>query len=154
MGLSQAKIKELLANNRSRWEVLEDWLLETEPEKFTNAQLSKSLKLPSAAATRMIRAYLDVQRRENSETLYVLKRQGKTRWTIWVVHNRKGQDLLDEQLFDDLKTRVMDAYVPDTRRLAELEPRLRRRCERRIDWAINTLIGSVRVIVDDAFEGE
>lgn len=155
MGLSDDEIRNLYDSHKSRWQRLDEWLDETEPKQITNADVAKAMDVSPPVATRYIQAHLDVSRRPDSPTLFQLKRKGRTRTTVWQVHNRLAGQVIDRTLYEDFRTRILRAYVPDMAKLAEVNPRVRRRCERRIDYAIHNVVGAVAVLVDDALdEGE
>ena len=60
--------------NRPRWEVLEDWMIETEITRFTAYDLAASLNIPMGEASALINSHLGAQRSTRSRTLFVIKR--------------------------------------------------------------------------------
>ena len=154
MGLSDDEIRDLYDRHQTRWEKLDEWLDETEPKQITNADVAAAMDVSPAVATRYIQAHLDVSRRPDSPTIYQLKRKGRTRTAVWQVHNRLAGQLIDRTLYEDFRTRILRAYVPDMAKLAQVTPRRRKRCERRIDYAIHNVVGAVAVLVDDALDGD
>lgn len=117
----------------TRWERMEQWLFDYECEKFTAAELAFSLGVSNKEASRMISAYLDAQRRPESGTLYVLKRQGRTSQARWSVGEKTADArIIGGTLFEDIKAKIKRAYEPDLKRLAARNPRAARFVEAKL----------------------
>jgi len=110
-----------------RWQRLEAWIEETEPTNFTAHELAAAFGVSPREASRMIQSYLTAQRGRRSETIYTLKRAGRTKRAVWSV----GQTTADARtlgrvLFDDFLTTMKRAYAPDMERIREVNPRAAR----------------------------
>ena len=73
----------------TRWERLEEWLFDHEKERFTNRELAGDLEVSRFEASAIIQGYLDAQRSQNASTLFVLKREGRTKNAVWSVGQRQ-----------------------------------------------------------------
>lgn len=110
-----------------RWVQLEAWIEETQPQNFTAIELGQAFGISTREASRMIQSYLVAQRGRRSETIFVLKRAGRTKRAVWSV----GQTTADARtlgraLFDDFLTTMKRAYAPDMDRIREVNPRTAR----------------------------
>lgn len=144
-------------NTATRWEALEQWIFDNEEEPFTAVELASDWGTTTADATVTIQAYLDSQRRPNSNTLYVLKREGRTTRSVWSV----GQRTVDARviggvLFEDVAVKVKRAFEPDLKRLAAKNPRAARYAEQKIaavvEGALVVLASAVDQLGDDPEE--
>jgi hypothetical protein len=131
-GLSDDKIRELLVPRG--WQILEEWLLgrveslgladETWQVRFTVHQVADGLGVDTSRASRLIQAYLQAQRGDDSETLFVLQRSGRTRRAVWFADERSaGARERLSQFSQDVARTVERAVAPDLRRIAERNPR-------------------------------
>ena len=114
---------------RKLWEELEGYLINRQllGEEFNSIALAVDLDISRSKATRMIQAYLEAQRRQNSKTLCVLSRQGRTANAMWHVGARTYDvRLLTKQCLNDMTIKVTDALTPDLRRMIGLNPRTTR----------------------------
>lgn len=124
-----------------RWEILENWLYERAingvTPHFTSHEVADGLDIDTLTATRYIQAYLSAQRSTKSDTLFVLSRSGRTKTAIWHAGVRTSDARgTSHQFFDDVVTRFHRALEPDLKRIAVLNPRAGRKCER-----IVTMVG-------------
>lgn len=130
--------------NQARWERLEEWLFDHETEHFTSLDLADGLELRRQAASRYIQSYLTAQRRPNSTTLYVLKREGRTSRAEWSVGQRVADArVIGGTLFEDVSVKVKRAFGPDLEHLAALNPRAAKYAERKIEAVMD---GALRVL--------
>lgn len=133
----------------SRWERLEEWLFDHDTSRFTVYELAASLAISTGAASGLIQAYLHAQRLPDSTTLYVLKREGRTRSATWSV----GQRVVDaraigQTLFEDVSVKVKRAFAPDLKRIAERNPRTARYAEAKIDAVLAGALTVLKAAVD------
>lgn len=138
----------------TRWEALEAWIFDREEQPFIAAELAAAWRITSEKATETIQAYLDAQRRPNSNTLYVLKRVGRTRSAVWSVgHRTADAKIIGGVLFEDVAVKVKRAFKPDLHRLAAKNPRAARYAEQKIaaviDGALVVLAGAVDTMIDE-----
>src|SRR5262249_5161557 len=122
---------EIRRHSMARWEQLEEWLYDTEPDTFTSHDVAAGLHVSYGEASEFISAYLEAQRAENSRTLFVLKRSGRTSAAIWSYGDRVvDARAISRTLRDDVHVKVLHAFAPDLRRLATRNPRAAKRVER------------------------
>lgn len=138
----------------TRWEAVEAWIFDNGEGAFTATEMAASLGVPVARATESIQAYLDAQRRENSNTLYVLKRHGRTTASVWSVgHRTADARVIGGTLFEDVAVKVRRAFKPDLERLAEKNPRAARYAEQKIaavvDGALVVLASAVDAMIEE-----
>jgi uncharacterized protein YcbX len=138
----------------TKWEALEAWIFDNDEKAFTARSLAASVRITTVQATVAIQAYLDAQRRENSNTLYVLKREGRTTASVWSVgHRTADAKVIGGTLFDDVAVKVRRAFKPDLERLAEKNPRAARYAEQKIaaviDGALVVLASAVDAMIED-----
>jgi len=141
-------------NTITQWEALEAWIFDREEEPFMAVQLAADWQITTQAATTIIQAYLDAQRRPNSNTLYVLKRQGRTRSAVWSVgHRTADAKVIGGVLFEDVAVKVRRAFEPDLHRLAAKNPRAAKYAEQKIaavvDGALVVLASAVDTMIDE-----
>jgi hypothetical protein len=142
-------------DEQTRWEWLEDWLIDHEDETFTVHQLAASMGISTTTATWLIQGYLLAQRGKESHTLYVLKRQGRTRAAIWSSGLRRPDaQRLDTTLLDDIIVKVNRAWVHDARKLAEKNPKLAKRYERKVEAMMGGALVMLRTVLDDGLSDE
>jgi hypothetical protein len=114
----------------TKWEIFEDYLYSTTRRRFTCIIVAQDMSISHREASDLIQAYLKAQRRPNSTTAFVLCRQGRTSSAVWHVgvltDDVRG---LANQVVDDLAVKITGALIPDTRRQAELHPRVRQLAE-------------------------
>jgi hypothetical protein len=137
-----------------RWKVLEDWILGTGTMRFTAMQLAGSLRIPMSEASLLINSHLHSQRGRRSESLYLIKREGRTRNAAWTVGERTADvRILNDTLLGDIRVKVLRAWGPDMKRLAEINPRAARRVEMTlksvIDGALVVLAGALTDTSDE-----
>jgi len=140
--------------DKARWEILEEWLFDHEGEPFTNQTLANSLGASPREGSMLIRAHLGAQRKLDSQTLYVIKRDGRTSRAVWTSGERMiDAKALGNTLYEDVVVKVKKAYAPDLKRIGERNPRSRRYCERRIeavvDGALKVLAASIERFDDE-----
>jgi hypothetical protein len=140
------------------WEVLEEWLVDNDyPEshdRFTSATLVTGLDLSGSEASAMINSHLHAQRAPKSKTLYVLKREGRTRAAVWSVGVRKVDvEVINQTLYEDIRVKVRRAFAPDLLRVRQLNPGTARYVDKTIDSVVE---GAMRILAAalDAEEGE
>jgi len=139
---------------QTRWEMLEAWIFDNNEEPFTAVELADSINCDVQYATNVIQAYLDAQRRPNSNTLYVIKREGRTTNSVWSVGQRTvDAKVIGGVLFDDVRVKVNRAFKPDLDRLAEKNPRAAKYAGQKIaavmDGALVVLAQAVDAMDDD-----
>ena len=157
MGLSDDEIRDIYErhNRKSRWEVLEEVLIDHDTDRFTVGEIAGWLELSNAEGSLYIQAYLDAQRRPNSNTLFVLKREGRTSNAIWSVGERAADmRILGDTLFADVTRKVNRAFEPDLAKLAARNPRLRKRAERKIARVVGNALGYLRDMLDELHDAE
>lgn len=131
------------------WEQLEAWIIDHDTEEFTNRDIADSLDLPTGVVSAMIRSYLAAQRRPNANTLYVLKREGRTSNAVWSVGQRTvDARTIGSTLFEDVGVKVRRAFAPDLKRLAERNPRAARYVEAKIEAVITGALAVLAAAVD------
>jgi hypothetical protein len=136
-------------NTQTQWEQLEAWIFDREEEPFTAHMLAADFQWPVEQATILIQAYLDAQRRPNSNTLYVLKREGRTRNAVWSVgHRTADAKVIGGILFEDVAVKVKRAFEPDMKRLAEKNPRAAKYAEQKIAAVIDGALVVLASAVD------
>lgn len=137
-----------------RWEKMEAWLFDTYEDRegqFTNQELAQSLDVSNQEASRLIRAYVDAQRRANASTLYVLKREGRTASAMWSVGQRKMDvRIRNDQQFDDIVRSIERAYIPDLARYAARNPRLARYTWARVAAVLDGAMAVLAASLDTA----
>lgn len=138
----------------TKWEALEAWIFDNDEQRFTARSLAASIGISPLKATEAIQAYLDAQRRENSNTLYVLKREGRTTASVWSVgHRTADAKVIGGTLFEDVAVKVRRAFKPDLERLAEKNPRAARYAEQKIaavvDGALVVLASAVDTMISE-----
>jgi len=117
----------------SNWEKLEAWMIDHDSEHFTVYDIAKGMGVSVEEASGLIQAYLIAQRSPDSDTLYVLKRTGRTRAAVWSVGERVSDGhVICGTLFEDVKVKVKRAFEPDLTRLREKNPRAARYVEAKI----------------------
>jgi hypothetical protein len=143
-----------MAEDKARWEVLEEWLFDHEDERFTNRSIADSFETTPQEGSALIRSHLIAQRRDDSKTLYVIKRDGRTSRAVWSA----GQRVIDAKalgntLYEDVVVKIKKGYKRDLDRLSERNPRAARYCERRIeavvDGALKVLAASIERFDDE-----
>lgn len=133
----------------SRWERLEEWLFDNDTKSFTVYELAEAFEITTSAASGLIQAYLYAQRLPDSTTLFVLKREGRTRAASWSVGQRVADArAIGQTLFDDVTVKVKRAYAPDLRRIAERNPRNARYAEAKIDAVMAGALTVLKAAVD------
>ena len=104
------------------WRDLEKWLVPNEP--FFVDQVAEAFDTDNVYASAMIQDYLRAQRSKHSETVFILRREGRTRGATWTAGRRTVDARhVGQTLYEDVKTKMLRAYKPDLERLAELNPR-------------------------------
>lgn len=144
--LSQEEIHNILHSVES-WRTLERYLDATVPgggEVGSNGQLASALGITNVEASTLIQNYLYVQRKQDSETKYVIYRMGRTRGAVWYCGTR-SRDLKrrGNQFKDDIKANVARAFAPDLAQISALNPALAHRCEGIIEAVTE---GALRVL--------
>jgi len=145
-GLTLEEIEALLMK---RWEILERWLASRKKHSkqgalawFSVIDLALSLDVPVQEASKMVQSYLRMQRKEESPTMFVLVRSGRTRAAVWGIGNRVDHaKARDGTLYEDVYTTVLRGYRPDIQRLAALNPQ-------HADWFEQKLV----MVVDGALK--
>src|SRR5215475_4150345 len=116
----------------SKWELLEEWLFENEITRFTVFDVAEAFEIEVAEASGLIQGYLRAQRQEGSNTLFVLKREGRTRSAVWSCGQRQvDARMIGGTLFEDVAVKVQRAFAPDLRRLAARNPKAAKYAEQK-----------------------
>lgn len=137
-------------DEQPRWLWLEEWLIDHEGEQFRVYDLAERMRISPTTATLLIQSYLIAQRRKNSQTVYTLKRTGRTRAAIWSFGLRKPDaEQLDMTLYEDVVVKVRGAWAPDAKRLADLNPKLAKRYERKVEAVMSGALVVLRNALDD-----
>lgn len=132
-----------------RWQILESWLSrDWQPEKFSARDLARELEIERCEASGLIYAYRDAQR--NGKTLFVLKREGRTRAAVYSIGERTTDAMaLSRQLFSDVQVKVRNAYEPDLRQLAAINPH----AAKRVELTLNAVLEGAMPILAAALNG-
>jgi hypothetical protein len=139
----------------TRWERLESWLFDNEIERFDVHQLAAGLGEDTHEATWIIQSYLIAQRAKNSSTLFVLKREGRTRRAVWSVGQRTADArVIGGTLFEDVNVKVRNAFAPDLKRLAEKNPRAARYAAAKIEAVTDGAMKVLAAAVDNFGEDD
>jgi hypothetical protein len=111
---------------------------------FTVYDVAGMLEIPTRTATGLIQAYQQEQWRPDSETAFVIKRQGRTRAAVWSAGVRK-KDVKQVNLtfYEDMTVKARRAFQPTLERIAVLNPRQAEEVTKTID---GTLEGAFRVM--------
>lgn len=115
-----------------RWEQLEAWIYDTHQDggNFTNYDVADGLEISNRQATYFIQAYQEAQRKPDSNTLYVIHRDGRTKRAVWTAGVRTADArAVSHQFFDDVQHRWLRAIEPDLAHIAERNPRARPKCK-------------------------
>ena len=139
---------------KTRWERLEEWLIDHEDAHFDAHQLAKSMRVPVGEASNLISGHLTAQRGKKSKTLFVLKRQGRTRNAVWSVGERTADaHLINQTLFTDIDVKIRKAFAPDLNALKARNPRAARRVELTlsavVDGALAVMAAALNGVNDD-----
>jgi len=133
----------------AQWEELEEWLFDHDTERFNVHELATSMEIETPHASQLIQSHLTAQRRPDSTTLFVLKREGRTKTAIWSVGQRTvDARIIGGTLFEDVSVKVHRAFEPDLRRLAERNPRAARYAERKIEAVMEGALTVLKAAVD------
>ncbi|MBA2742686.1 MAG: hypothetical protein H0U46_11845 [Actinobacteria bacterium] len=144
-----------MAELTTRWERLEAWLFDNDTREFTVYELAGDLKIPTCEASALINAYLAAQRSVNPTTLYVLKRQGRTRNAVWSVGQRTADArIIGGTLFEDVAVKVRRAFEPDLQRIAERNPRAAKYADAKIAAVMDGALKVLAAAVDSSFSDE
>jgi hypothetical protein len=118
---------------KPQWEVLEDFLIEQMADGGrigTNAELASKMGVSTWTATARIQAHLVAQRGKRTRTLFVLHREGRTKQAVWYAGVRaENVKAISGEFFHDVQTRFVRALAPDLSRIAEVNPRMAKKCE-------------------------
>lgn len=143
-----------------RWEKMEAWLFDYfngVPKAgawFTSTELSESAGIPRNEASRWVRAYVDAQRRSNANTLYVLKREGRTSLARWSVGERTADvRMINQTLYEDIHVKVHRAWKKDLERIAARNERAARFAEAKMTAIVDGALVMIASILD-AEDGE
>jgi hypothetical protein len=106
-----------------QWEQLEEYI-DSGVTGFCSLNVAHDLKVDRRRASRIIKAYVDAQRRPRSLTAYVLRRSGRTSSAWWYAGVRSDDvRQLTAQCVDDIGVTIREALIPDLNRMALLNPR-------------------------------
>jgi hypothetical protein len=134
---------------KPRWEVLEEWLIDHDDEPFSALRLAKGLGISVAEASALIQAYLVAQRSQTSETLYVLKRIGRTRAAEWSIGERTADaHRICGTLWEDVHVKVHRAFKPDLDHLRVVNPRAARYVEAKLVAVLDGALQMLAVALD------
>lgn len=110
----------------TKWEQFEEYLFDQHVTNtsFNSQAVAADLNITRREASRQIQNYLNAQTRLNSNTLFVLTRDGRTRRAMWHVGARAADARgLSRQTADDVKRRFDRFVMPTMRRIGEKNPR-------------------------------
>lgn len=152
--LSLTETKTILENALPRWLKLEEWLFSYAATggRFTSRSYAAAAGISGEEASQRIQCYLEAQRRPNSRTLYVLKREPGTRTSkaVWSVGERTADvRAIGLAYFDDTVRRFTRAVERDLERVAEITPQTRRR----VTAMVESTFSAVSVILANAVNG-
>jgi len=134
------------------WETLEAWLFDHDAERFTVYDIAGGMSISVIEASGLIQAYLSAQRADKPRTLYVLKRDGRTKAAVWSVGQRTADARsIGKTLFEDVEVKVLRAFAPDLERLAERNPRAARYAKAKIVAVIESALPMLAASVDLMF---
>ena len=147
----------------ARWERLESYLFDHDKggTEFTAEEYAEEVGHDSIAeGTWDIQSYLRAQRRQDPDTLYVLRRvQGtRTRNARWAVGVRtRDVRAISTGFYDDVRARVHRAFVPDLLAIKAKNPRAAKEVETKlmgiVDGALKVLEAASRGIGPDDDDG-
>ena len=134
------------------WEQLEAWLIDHDTEHFTVYDIASSMSISVYEASGLIQAYLAAQRGPKSNTLYVLKRDGRTKAAVWSVGQRTADARsVGKTLFEDVSVKVLRAFDPDLERLAQRNPRAAKYARAKITMVTGHALAILAASVDVMF---
>ena len=124
------------------WEILEEWMFLNEGRLFTVHELAADLGISVERASRMIVSYQRAQRGRRAKTLYVIKRQhGRTSAAVWSFEVRVADvRALSKTTYEDIKVKLLRAFVPDIARIGERNPAAGKLAGRRVEAAVEHII--------------
>jgi len=117
----------------TKWEQFEEFLFEVAPLGGCigpSTAIAPVLGETPAETSQIIQAYLDAQRSQTSRTLYVLRREGRTKSAIWYSGVRTADvRAIGHEYFEDVQKKFLRALQPDLTRVAARNPRAAKKCE-------------------------
>lgn len=112
------------------WEEFEELLFawnEVGKTSFTQTEVAEDLGVSGPRATQLIQAYLDAQL-AGKQTLFVLKRTGRTTNAIWHIGTTKDDyRKVLSQFSDDTENRISEYLSPMVDLIVDKNPRMRQR---------------------------
>jgi hypothetical protein len=139
----------------ARWERLEEFLVDHDTETFSVYDIAAGMGVTVETASDLIQSYLGAQRAVNPRTLYVLKREGRTRSATWSVGQRTTDArIISNVLFDDVQVKVHRAWKHDLDRLKEKNPQAARYVEAKLVAVVDGALQMLAVALDaeDGYE--
>jgi hypothetical protein len=142
------------------WQELETWLFDMYDEhgpkfRFTSHTIQDDLKVSGYDASTLIQSYLEAQRRPDSETLFVLKREGRTSAAIWSMGIRTADArAMGNTLYRDITVKVKRAYAPDMKRLAMRNPKAAKFVNQKIDHMVPHALALIAESLDSYFDDD
>lgn len=132
----------------ARWEVFEEWLYDYDMtgKSFAVEDYAADKGIDVSDASEYVQSYLEAQRRQGSTTLYVLARcpGTRTRNARWQVGARtKHARQIGRGLHDDVRAKVIRTFLPDLRRVAQINPRAARASTAMVEAVVD---GALRVL--------
>lgn len=140
---------------RRRWHDLEDYLdtIGSQPFSMRDYAAYWEPEASSYDASLDIQCYLSAQRQPNSRTKYMLSRVPgtRTKGAQWVATNRRSKGKRrSKTLRNDVRKTVLDAYLPDMRRLESLDPRHASQIQEEIDELLSDCMGLIEEVMSTA----
>lgn len=121
-----------MTDGLTRWEQLEEFLFDhnLNGTAFTNEDVAAYFGLTNRQATYWIHDYQRAQRSAKVNTLFVIRREGRTTSAIWfagvkTIDARK----LTAQTVDDIRTRLHDAIQPTLESIESHNPKAKPACD-------------------------
>ena len=112
------------------WEQMEDYLFRLDlagRKSFVNAEVATALDLTPKEASYLTREYQRAQLSPRCDTLFVIKRTGRTRNARWHVgHKVADLTMTRRQFSDDTELRVHEHLLPLIDLIADKNPQARR----------------------------
>jgi hypothetical protein len=110
-----------------RWERLEEFLFSADDsgtKVFTNRDVADAFGMAPRSATELIKAYQQAMVRPDLDTLFAIRREGRTVGTVWHIgHSTKDARALLGQFTDDVENRVTTVIAPMVQHITTLNPK-------------------------------
>jgi hypothetical protein len=109
------------------WERMEEFLYTADlsgMKEFTNHDVAHVLGTRPSEASRLIDAYIEAMAKPSCNTLYAIRREGRTSGAVWHIgHGTKDLRALTAQFADDVENRVISVIAPMVDHITKLNPK-------------------------------